>query len=143
MANAVKWATPASIVSVLTTELNSLASNALSALGPVYDNGTNKNQFIDVELVLASLTPPAGAFIALYAALAVDGTNYGDAKRESMQQLIGIFNLDGATSAKRTSIRNVQIPPALMKFYVDNQAGVALAASGNTVKVVSYNAEIQ
>jgi hypothetical protein len=143
MANAVKWSTPAAIVSVLTTELNALGNNTLSALGPAYDNATNKNQYIDIELVLASLTPTSGGYVALYAALAVDGTNYGDAKRESLQQLIGIFSLDTATAAKRTSLRNILLPPELMKFYVDNQAGVALGATLNTVKVVSYNPEIQ
>lgn len=143
MANAIKWTTPASIVSVLTTELNSLANNTLSALGSIYDNATNKNRFVDVELVLASLTPTAGGYIALYAALAVDGSNYGDAKREMMQHLVGIFNLDTAAASKRSSLRNVMLPPTLVKFYLDNQAGVALAASGSTIKVISYNEEVQ
>ena len=144
MTNQIKWSTPGSIVSVLTTELNALANNTLSALGPVYDNtGSARHQYVDIELVLASLTPTAGGYISLYAALAVDGTNYGDAKRESMQQLVGIFNLDTAAAAKRTSLRNILLPPDLMKFYVDNQAGVALGGTLNTVKVVPYNPEIQ
>jgi hypothetical protein len=143
MANAIKWAAPASIVSVLTTELNSLANNTLSALGPVYDNAANKNRFIDIEVHLGSLTPAAGGYVALYAALAVDGATYGDAKREAMQQVIGVLNLDTAAAVKHTSLRNVPIPPVLMKFYLDNQTGVALAATLNTVKVVSYNEELQ
>src|SRR5262245_33662488 len=143
MANKVKWSAPSSTTSVLTTEPNSLGNNTLSALGPAYDNNANKDVYADFELVLGSLTPSSGGYITLYAALAVDGSNYGDAKRESVQQLIGVFNLDTSASAKRSSLRTIMIPPDLIKFYLDNQSGVSLAASGNTVKIIVYEPEVQ
>ena|SRR5215510_12595001 len=143
MANKVKWSAPSGTTSVLTTELNALGNNTLSALGPAYDNSANKDVYVDVELVLSSLTPASGGYVTLYAALAVDGSNYGDAFRTSVQQLVGVFNLDTSTSAKRTSLKNIMIPPDLMKFYLDNQAGVALGATGNTVKVIAYEPEVQ
>ena len=142
MANKIIWSVPV-ITTVLTTELNSLANNTVSALGPVYDNAAAKDVYVDIELHLASLTPTAGGYIALYAALAVDGSTYGDAKRESMEQLVGIFQLDTAAAVKHRSLKNVMLPPALMKFYLDNQSGVALAASGNTVKINAYEPEVQ
>jgi len=39
-------------------------------------------------------------------------------------------------------IRNVMLPPATVKFYLDNQTGVSLNASGNTVKILAYNVNL-
>jgi hypothetical protein len=36
-------------------------------------------------------------------------------------------------------VRNLILPPAKIQFKLDNQTGVALNASGNTVKVLPYS----
>jgi hypothetical protein len=124
---------------VLSTEMNALATNTLSAVGPVFDlTAPGRAQYCDFELHLASLTPTAGGYVALYAALAVDSATYGDAFREYAQQLVCIFNLNTSASVKHTSARAILMPPELMKFYVDNQAGASLGATLNTVKIVTY-----
>lgn len=143
MANYVKWGAPSSAISLLGTEMNSLGNNTLSALGTEYDNSSNRYPFADFELVLGSLTPTSGGFVSLYLAPELDGSNYPDAKRESMQMYIGGFSLDTAAAGKRTTIKGVQLPPSKFKVYVDNQAGVSLNASGNTVKGFAYGPEIQ
>src|SRR5262245_19758044 len=70
-----KWNTPSSIASQLTTELNSLGNNTMSAASATYDNSTNLNIYVDIEVNLASLSPTAGAYVAIYVLCAPDGTN--------------------------------------------------------------------
>lgn len=144
MANAVKWSSLASAASFWTsTELNSLANNTLSAASAAYDNATNKNMFADFEIILGSWTPTTGGYISLYINPAPDGTNYTDVKRESSQSLLGVWSLDTAAAARRLVLRGIQLPPYTVKFYIDNQSGASLNASGNSMKLWAYNPEIQ
>src|SRR5215831_2934336 len=76
MASIGKWNAPSSIVSVLTTGLNSLANNTMSAASSNIANQTNLDMYADIEVVLASLSPTTGAYVALYILEALDGTNF-------------------------------------------------------------------
>lgn len=142
-----KWNAPSATVSVLTTELNSLSNNAMMAASAAIANQTNLDMYVDIEVVLASLSPSAGAYVALYIALAVDGTNYpapsaADMRLSSTQLLCVIPTGVAASTAQRLAARNVVIPPGTFKIYLDNQTGVALGASGNTVKINPYNVNL-
>ena len=138
-----KWSAPVAIASLLTTELNSLANATLSAVTAAQDNATNKNRWADFELVVTYGTnPSAGGHVALYATVSLDGTNYSDTQRDMMTCWLGAFPLRATTAAQRIVIKGVQLPPQLLKFFVDNQAGQAMAASGNTLKWSQYNEEI-
>ena len=143
MANLIKWGTPETITTLHTTTLDGLTTNTLSAAGTAYDNGTTKATFAAFEVYLASLTPAAGGYVALYLAPRPDGSNYADVKREYAHQLIGTLALDTAAATKRIVLPGVQIPPTAFYVYLDNQAGVTLASSGNTVKILPYNYELQ
>jgi hypothetical protein len=144
MANLVKWGTPASPVNLLTTELNNLGNNTVSGLGPSFDNGSAARWvYADIECILASLTPTAGGSIIVYLAEAPDGANYSDAKREAAQQILCSFTFDTAAAAKRQTARNVMLPPGKFKAYIDNQCGVALAASGSSIVMYAYAPEVQ
>lgn len=139
-----RWNTPSAIVTALTTELNSLATNAMSAASAAIANQTNLDMYVDVEVVLGSLSPTAGAYVAVYIALAADGTNYpapsaADMRLSSTQLLCVIPTGVAASTAQRVAARNVLLPPGTFKLYMDNQTGATLAASGNTLKVVPYD----
>lgn len=145
MANIAKWNAPSSVVTVLSTELNSLGSNTLSAASSAIANQTNLDIYSDWELVLASLSPAAGAFISVYILEAIDGTNYPEATnlRLKSSQLLFTIGLDTtAATAQRIAVRNVVIPPGTFKIVIDNQSGVSLNASGNTLKMQAYDANL-
>jgi hypothetical protein len=124
------------LTTVLSTELNSLASGSATAASTAFDNTTNKHLFADIELNLAAqgANRTAGANISVYMVHATDGTNYGDVNATTAQ-LVAYFPLDLTTTARRATVTDVAIPPLLVKFFAVNNTGQALAASGSTIKV--------
>jgi hypothetical protein len=85
--------------------------------------------------------------VDLYIEESVDGTNFptqspADLRLTATQLLVSIPIGTTAATAQRVVARQVVIPPA--KFFVvfDNQAGGALNASGNTVKFLPYNVNL-
>ncbi len=148
MANVGKWNTHSATVALLTTELNSLADATMSAASAAVANHTNLDMYADFEIVLASLSPTAGAFVTLYIWEAIDdGTNYpaqsdADLRLTATQVLCTVPIGTTASTAQRIVVRNVLLPPASFKVKLDNRAGVALNASGNTVKMNPYNVNL-
>lgn len=144
----VKWAAaPTSRGTVLTTELNSLANNGFCSVGSGFDNTTNLDQWFLFELVLASLTPTAGAYINIYAVPAHDGgTNFADAPSSTNpgnHMLVCTLSITTGSGAKRQlSLFPVQLPPGDWKFVIKNGTGVSLAASGNTLTLYSINESV-
>lgn len=142
MANQGKWNAPSSIVTVLASELDNLGNNTISSASAAIANQTNLDIYTDWELNLASLSPAAGAYVAVYIALAIDGTNYpsaGAAMRLQTSQWLFRMQLDiAATTAQRLTARRIIIPPGSFKISLDNQAGVAFGAT-NTLKMYTYN----
>jgi|SRR5215469_3142136 len=148
MANIGKWSlSGVGLTSVLTTGLNSLANGSMSAASATYDNSANLDLYVDIEVVLASLSPSAGAFVAIYLLESVDGTNFpaqsdADLRLTTTQLLCTIPIGTTAATAQRVVVRNVLLPPAKVQFKLDNQTGVALNASGNTVKILPYDVNL-
>jgi|SRR5215475_330274 len=145
MANIGEWSlSPVGLTTVLSTGLNSLGNATMSAASATYSNDTNLDLYCDVEVLLASLSPTAGAFVAVYVLEAVDGTNFpgqsdADLRLTTSQLLVSMPVGTTATTAQRVVARNVLLPPAKIQFKLDNQTGVALNASGNTVKILPYS----
>lgn len=130
-----------SAVTVLATELNSLANNSRSGVsgsgtGIILDNSTLDDLELDLEFVLAAQASPRNstAAIALYKCPSLDGTNYADAN-EQFAPGVALWGLDAATTARRLWAEGIRISPGLTKFFVVNSTGPSFAASGNTVKV--------
>lgn len=125
----------AAIASILTTELNSLGSGSTSAASAAIDNTTNLDLFADLTLTVAAqgAARSAGANVSVYLTQALDGTNYDDTQ-STTAELVAVFSLDAATTARQSSRRDVPIPPGLYKFFVVNNTGQALAASGNILE---------
>lgn len=140
-----KWSlSGVGLTSVLTTGLNSLGNNTMSAASSTYDNSTNLDLYVDIEVVLAALSPTTGAYVAIYIWESPDGSNFpaqsdADLRLTSTQLLCVIPTGVAASTAQRITARNIMLPPGKIQFKLDNQTGVSLAASGNTVKVLPYN----
>jgi hypothetical protein len=147
MANIGKYNTPGTLVTVLSTELNALANNTLSAASAAINNASNLDILANLELVLAALSPTTGAYIDIYIAEAVDGSNYptpsgADARLQLTMKLCTFFLGVTASTAQRITIRGVELPPTTFKLYLDNQAGVTLGATGNTLKLLPYDFQL-
>lgn len=131
---AIQWGTPEATATALTTELNTLANAAQSAASAAIDNTAGLYPYMNVELVLASLTPTGQPYCLLYLVASLDATNYEDVSTSATHAVVASFPMSTAVAAKRIVVKNLLIPPLLFKLVLENQTGPALAASGNTVK---------
>ena len=145
----VKWLAPESLTSALTTELNSLADSTsdttgFSAVSAEIPNETDLFQYISLELVVAAQgsARSAGAFVAVYINYSADGTTYDDASNKAFSELLAVFGLDAATTARRLTRVNIPIPPLDFKLLELNDTGQAFAASGNTLKYRRHNEQV-
>jgi hypothetical protein len=141
-----RWATPESVQSYLTAELNGLADGA-NKIGAEIANEADKYLYVNVELYVAAQgsARDSGAYVALYLVPALDGTNYSygdDSTDPPAHALIGQFLLDAATTARRVTLENLLIPPLDFKLLVMNETGQAFAANGNTLKYRRHNGDV-
>lgn len=132
---------------VLTTELNSLANSAYTALGPEYDNSAQLDMWAIAVLLTGTFggTPTLNAPLHLYALAAIDATNYEDGSasiRPTDDAFLGTFQVYNATNAQRLITRPFRLKPVKLKFQLFNGTGQALNASGNTVGLYTYNRTI-
>lgn len=141
----IQWTTPASIETVLSTELNSLAS----AAGAVSDVLTSDRKLYgDLELVVTFGTAPTdGSLVEVYVATRQDGTNFEDYATGASGYgpragFVGGFPVRNVTTGQRIHLRQVVLPPVDFRIYVLNRTGQSMAASGNTVKLRRYTEEV-
>lgn len=143
---AVTWQAPSSLTAYLSTELNSLADSTsdttgFSAVGAEIANATSLNRYLALQLVLAAQGAgrSAGGFVAVYINYAADGTTYDDTSNKAFSELLTVFQLDAATTARTITKTGIPIPPVDFKLLVLNDTGQAFASSGNTLKYITYN----
>jgi len=138
-----KWAAYTSRGSVLSTELNALASAGRSAAGAEVDNGANLDMFGVLELAVTFGTAPvAGGFIEIYMVTAPDGTNYEDGSDSvdpGTHKLIDRIPVRAVTTAQRLTGRLVPLLPEKTKFLLYNGSGQAFPASGSTLTLYTTN----
>lgn len=147
MATTFKWAAAwtdrsGSTGGTISTELNSLANGAFSAVSGIYDNTTNLDEWGVVQFDLASLNPTTGAYLQLFLVQSLDGTNYEDAPSSTnpgSAQLVAYVSLATGAATKRATTQPFRLPPGKFKWVVKNQSGVAFAASGSTGKLFTGN----
>lgn len=142
----IKWAPYGSIATVMTTELNGLA-NATRAVSGERDNSTDLYVYADLELVVTfASAPTADTVCELYLIPSIDGTTYTDGETTTIQpaatEFVGAFYVRNVTSAQRIAVRGVVIPPGKRKWVLRNFTGVAMAASGNTLKERLYRLQV-
>ena len=136
----VKWS-PAAITTLLSTELNSLTSGSLSALGTEYDNTAGLYLFADFQLdATFGTNPTANAPILLYVVPKTDGTNYnyGSSSVAWDGFARGGWAMQAVTTQQLYTIHGIPIPPLKFKIHIKNLCGQTMAASGSTVKMVPY-----
>jgi hypothetical protein len=146
MANRGIWTlSGAGLTTVLNTGLNALANNSMSAASSTYVNQTNLDLYCDLEVFLDTLSPTAGAYVAIYVLCALDGSNFpaqsaADLRLTTTQLLCTVPIGTTASTTQRVAVRNLLLPPQPMQFKLDNQTGVALASTNNsTVKIEAYS----
>lgn len=131
--------TVGSITTLLSTELNSLATATACAVGPAYDNRTNLNTHADFELVVTfGSAATAGTLAELWLVPTIDGTNYvdgGGAVIPAGSLYVGAFEFR-ATTAHRLGFEDRVIPTNSFKAVLRNNAGVSFPATSSTVKMV-------
>lgn len=121
--------------------LDSLTDDEWTDLSDEIDNSTNKYAMADIYFDLASAAfTGTDSMIEIYVIPSVDGTNYPNwtgnvttDEQQNNQYYAGCVVTSGATEAQDIVFRGVLLPNGKFKFGFRSRAGVALAASGNTV----------
>jgi len=140
----------ATIVGFTTGQVQTLAAlpmNAYTSESDEIDNSTLKYLSADFEWVntAPASTTVSPASIHLYLIPSLDDTNYPTWTQatantpENDQYFVGSFTLQIGTANQREVLRNVSLPPGNFKLAVRNKAGVALAATGSTLKFRRWN----
>lgn len=134
-------------VSVLTTELNTLATATDSGLsgsaaGTALDNSATGYLLADYELVLASTSSRTGTqYVYCYAVYAPDGTNYSDTS-STTAELVASWAVASGTAAVRimgSGAVDSALRGAKMKHFCRHTLSVSFAASGNTIKAFPHS----
>ena len=140
----IKWAgAPTDRSTVLTTELNSLASGSRTNVGTEIDNSANLDTYGFLKLAVTFGTnPSAGAYVEIHMLMALDGTNYPDGSSSvdpGADTTILTIPILASTSAQSKQIGPFLLPPSKIKFILVNQTGQAFPASGSTLRLYTQN----
>lgn len=130
---------------VLSTEMNSLASGTDSAAGTAYDNTPSTSSLGYTHAIVEfagtfAATPTDKTSVYLYMLMSLDGTNYPDASSTSALPVTS-FTVRNTASAQRV-VRTIELPPCKVKFMIKHDAVTALTSSGHTVKIRGANQQI-
>src|SRR5215203_621154 len=140
MANA-KWATPSAQGSnIASTTLDSLANVGTSAF-VTHDNSSNLDLYASVLVNLGSITPTTGGSITLRV-FSAQSADVPDATGSVSGGEAYTQPLTVSAGAKVTVFPMVRLYPESLRLCITNSAGVALAASGNSIKIRPYNESV-
>lgn len=131
------------LTTILSTEMNSLATASYSSLGGAITNAqatANLNGYMywDILLNLAAYTgtPAASSSVNLWFIPAVDGTNYDNSGTTISIAPNVIIPVDALASGPyQRSILGVLAPVGIVKPICYQNTGLTFAASGNTIKI--------
>jgi hypothetical protein len=136
-----KWATPsAQGANIASTTLDSLANGSTSAF-ITHDNSSNLDLYASVLVNLGSLTPTTGGSIALRV-FSAQSADVPDATGSVGGGDTYTQPLTTSTGAKVAVFPMVRLYPESLRLCVTNNAGVALAASSNSIKVRPFNESV-
>lgn len=142
-----RWTAYDTIVTHLTTELNTLADNG-NKLGAAINfaaAGADRKIYMDIEVYLPiiDLSAQTNPAIYLWVLARTDGTNYEDGgdSVDPARQPDAIIPVIESNAAHRVFARSVLTTPDYGKILLENQTGAALATTGNTLKYYLYSEE--
>lgn len=136
-----KYATPSGQGSnIASTTLDSLANGSTSAF-VTHDNSTALDLYASVLVNLGSITSTTGASITLRV-FSAQSSDVPDATGSVGGGDGYTQPLTVSTSAKVVVFPRVALYPESLRLSITNNAGVALAASGNSIKVRPYNESV-
>jgi len=146
MATNFLWGIRQSATTLLSTDLNSLASGSGSAASSSVDfTSSGYWQLADFELALASssLAFTASSYVDIYLLPSADGTNYPKYTSGASYKIASHYwshriYIHPATLSAEAIVevaREVRLPSAKFKVVLVNQTGVTLPSSGNTLKL--------
>lgn len=143
MASNITYSAYGTRTTVLSTELNSLASGSRALATTAYDNTTNHDLYADFELLVTFGTGPTTGSIDLYLLPSTDGTNYADGSNSvvpALANLAGSFVPQNSVAQQRLSLPGRTIPPGKFQLLVvNNGTSQAFAASGNALTLTPYH----
>jgi hypothetical protein len=134
-------------------DMNSMASGS-AVLSSVSDiaNGTALDMFADLSIQLGSITAATPDTIGVYIyPLNGDGSTYGDNQLASGTQAakvptavywVGNIMFPAGAATIKGTLSRIILPPGSFRFVLYNQAGAALASSGNSCQYRTYNRSI-
>lgn len=132
---------------LMSTDLNSLADNAVNVGAVLPDNTSNRFFMVVFELVLASvdLSAKDNPAVEVYMVPSYDSTNYADTGTDGSttvyppaQYLVAVLGVAESSAAHRAVSPHILIDPLKYTPVVINKTGAALAATGNTLKSKYY-----
>ena len=133
-------------------ELNSLAIGNAVQSSVTIANATALDLLADLSISLGSVTTPAGLpYIGVYLyPLNQDGTTYGDGRFTSSTNAqpptsyyVGAIPVPAsATGVIVGNLRSIPLLAGSFRFVFYNNAGVILAASGNTASYRTFNRQV-
>ncbi len=126
------------ISTVLDTSLIDLASNAL-VVSSAFDNSSNLHLWAEVEISATfATTPVVNSGVSVWFLRNLDGTNYEDGDTSITPARAPDLVLPvRAVSTQQRVTRRCAIPPGTFKILLKNETGVALSASGHTLKLIT------
>lgn len=143
MATNFLWGPVGTVIHLLTTELNALATGTLTAAGPEIDNSTTRWQQGYLYLHLASAAFVAGNFASVYLVSSGDqaGNNYptvtSAAAWAGVNYFVGNIGINGSTAAQNENLFIPQIPPGKFKTYLlTGTNGAACPTLGATLNTL-------
>jgi hypothetical protein len=146
----VKLSPYSGVTTVLSAELNSLASSSGKAISSALYNGPdgsdaslNGELFADLELAVDFVSAPtAGTVIELYLLPSIDGgVTFPDGSTSILPQSsldVGGFAVRGVSTPQVMVIRGVALPPDYYKYLVQNTTNQTFPTSGSTLRQNTY-----
>jgi hypothetical protein len=145
MATSLEMIEQSTATTLLSTELNSLANGSNSSAGTARNNvqaTANFNGYTraKIELYLAAYsgTPSANTSVNVWFLRTVDGTNYEDGSSSvtPARNPDVVMPVNATASGPQRIVRECFLPVGLFQPIAKNVIGIALAASGNTLKIL-------